>query len=61
MNAKRYLEGAVNRELPSSNQPVNPVEPTDHPLWEAQVSRRIREYDRESRDAPPPSRTGSGD
>jgi hypothetical protein len=43
-NARRYLEAAVNRELPGPRQPVNPVEPTDHPLWEAHVARRIREF-----------------
>lgn len=42
-NARRYLEASVNRELPSIGQPVEPVEPTDHPLWEAHVSQRLRE------------------
>jgi hypothetical protein len=41
-SARRYLEAAVNRELPNPGQTVDPVQPTDHPLWEAHVAQRIR-------------------
>lgn len=54
-NARRYLEAAVDHELSKVGGAVDPVEPTDHPLWEQKVDQRIRARTNQSPDPPGPS------
>lgn len=54
--ARRYLEAAIDRELPAAGRATDPVEPTDHPLWEQHVNDRIKTTS--ARPAPPDRAVG---